>query len=135
MCCSSSTKHLAPQERSRDACSVQPSLLIKPLAAESFYAAVGIFCEFVACALLTPYKPSLTTEKKPGNAFCVARSPERPLAPKSFCATVGIFCLLSAPALKSSPAKERRQLRKKSHQHKKSYCAAVGIFARVLIKL
>ena len=61
---------------------------------KSYYAAVGFF----ACVLLTPYKPSFTREKKPGSAFCVARSPERPLAPKSYCATVGFFaCALLTP--------------------------------------
>ena len=54
---------------------------------KSYYAAEGFF----ACALLTPCKPSLTTEKKPGSAFCVARSPDRPLASKSYCASVGFF--------------------------------------------
>ena len=38
-----------------------------------------------------PYKPSRTTEKKPGSAFCVARPTDRPPAPKSYCAAVGIF--------------------------------------------
>ena len=66
----------------------------RPLAPKSYCAAVGIF----ACALLTPYKPSLTIEKKPGSAFCVGMSPERPLAPKSYCAAVGIFaCALLTP--------------------------------------
>ena len=91
MCCSSSVKHLSQQERSQDALAVQPSPLKMPLAAESYYAAVG-------CALLTPYKPSFTIEKEPGSAFCVGMSPERPLAPKSYCAAVGIFaCALLTP--------------------------------------
>ena len=88
MCCSSSIKHLSQQERSQDALAVQPSPLKMPLAAESYF----------ACALLTPYKPSFTIEKKPGSAFCVGMSPEKPLAPKSYCAAVGIFaCALLTP--------------------------------------
>ena len=102
----------------------------RPLAPKSYCAAVGIF----ACALLTPYKPSLTTEKKPGSAFCVGMSPERPLAPKSYCATVGFFCLPSAPIFKKFLCQGKRsQLRKKVTSTEKSYCAAVGIFACALL--
>ena len=98
MPCSRPTSHPSPEKRSREARSV------RPLAPKSYCATVGFF----ACALLTPYKPSLTTEKKPGSAFCVARSPDRPLAPKSYCATVGFFaCALLTP-YKPSLATEKK---------------------------
>ena len=104
---------------------LQPSPLKKPLGRVLF-----------AAALLTPYKPSLSIEKKPGSAFCVGMSPERPLAPKSYCATVGFFCLASAPIFKKFLCQGKRsQLRKKVTGTEKSYCAAVGIFACVLLKL
>ena len=100
MCCSSSIKHLSQQERSQDALAVQPGLLRK-----SYYAAVGIF----ACALLTPYKPSLTTEKKPGSTFCVAKPPKQPLAAESYRGAVGISwvglaCHSRCPNLQAPPS-------------------------------
>ena len=109
----------------------------RPLAPKSYCATVGFF----ACALLTPYKPSFTTEKKPGSAFCVARSPERPLAPKSYCATVGFFaCALLTP-YKPSLTTEKKPgsafCVARSPERPlapKSYCATVGFFACALLK-
>ena len=77
----------------------------RPLAPKSYCAAVGIF----ACALLTPYKPSLTTEKKPGSAFCVAKPPKKPLAAESYRGAVGISwvglaCHSRCPNLQAPPS-------------------------------
>ena len=77
----------------------------RPLAPKSYCAAVGIF----ACALLTPYKPSLTTEKKPGSAFCVAKPPKKPLAAESYRGAVGICwvglaCHSRCPNLQAAPS-------------------------------
>ena len=66
---------------------------------KSYYAAVGCF----ACALLTPYKPSFTREKKPGSAFCVARSPWKATSPKILLRHGRIFCLCPAHALQAIP--------------------------------
>ena len=80
------------------------------------------------CALLTPYKPSLTREKKPGSALFVAR------APKSYCATVGIFaCALLTPYKPSLTTEKKpgsalcaaKPLKKSTAA--KSYYGAVGI--------
>jgi len=61
--------------------------------------------------LLKLYKAPFPTGKKPGSAFCVARSPERPLAPKSYCATIIFACALlppyKAPRQGKKPALER----------------------------
>ena len=77
----------------------------RPLAPKSYCAAVGIF----ACALLTPYKPSLTTEKKPGSAFCVAKPPKKPLVAESYRGAVGISrvglaCHNRCPNLQAPPS-------------------------------
>ena len=80
---------------------MSPERLVAP---KSYCAAVGIF----ACALLAPYKPSLTTEKKPGSAFCVAKPP-KPLAAESYRGAVGIFwvglaCHNRCPNLQAPPS-------------------------------
>ena len=80
----------------------------RPLAPKSYCAAVGIF----ACALLTPYKPSLTTEKKPGSAFCVAKPPKKPFAAESYRGAVGICwvglaCHSRCPNLQAPPLLEQ----------------------------
>ena len=86
------------------------------------------------------HKPSLTTEKKPGSAFCVARSPERPPAPKSYCASVGFFAFALLTPCKPSLTTERRPgsafcvARSPDRPvASKSYCATVGFFACALL--
>ena len=71
----------------------------RPLASKSYCATVG----FLACALLTPCKPSLTTEQEPGSAFCVARSPEKATSPKILLRHGRIFCLCPAHTLQAIP--------------------------------
>ena len=90
---------------------LQPNPLKKPFAAESYYAAVGIFCLCPAHALQAiPHH-----RKEAGNRIlCSQVSWKATIAPKSYCTTVGFFGLRSAPTLQSPPAKERSQLRKKS---------------------
>ena len=103
---------------------------------KSYYAAVGFF----ACALLAPCKPTRTTEKKPGSAFCVARSPDRLPAPKSYCATVGfVACALLTPCKPSFTTEKKPgsafcvARSPDTPLAPKSYCASVGFFACALL--
>ena len=64
------------------------------------------------CALLTPYKPSLGTEKKPGSPFCAAKPVQKPTAAKSYYGAVGISlarlaCDTLCPFLQAPPSYSR----------------------------
>ena len=80
----------------------------RPLAPKSYCATVGFF----ACALLTPYKPSLATKKKPGSAFCAAKPVKKPTAAKSYYGAVGISlaglaCHILCPYSQAPPSYSR----------------------------
>jgi len=54
--------------------------------------------------------PSLTTEKKPGSAFCAAKPLKKPLAAKSYYGAVGfslagLACHILCPYLQAPPLK------------------------------
>jgi len=54
--------------------------------------------------------PSLTTEKKPGSAFCAAKPLKTPLAAKSYYGAVGfslagLACHILCPYLQAPPLK------------------------------
>ena len=105
MPCSRPTSHPAPQKSSREAPFCVARSPQDPLAPKSYCATVGFF----ARALLTPYKPSLATEKKPGSTFCAAKPVKKPTAAKSYYGAVGISlaglaCHIRCPYLQAPPS-------------------------------
>ena len=99
MCCSSSIKHLSQQERSQDALAVQPSPLKMPLAAESYYAAVGSFCLCPAHAL----QAILHHRKEAGKCVLCRHVSSKASSPKILLRRGRNFCLCPAHALQAIP--------------------------------
>ena len=105
---------------------LQLSPLNKPLAAESYFAAVGIFCLCPAHALQAIPRH----RKEAGKRVLCSQVPWKAANPKILLRHGRTFLpALCSHLTKQTPAQE------KVSSTENLYCAAVGIFARVLLKL